>query len=165
MAITPETQVLIDTITIECERLKMEDIQIYDVKGVSPLTDVIFLATASHILQLDAARRSLSFMVKQAGFPVQNPTEDYSEGWLVLDCVDLVIHILVEEKRAFYDLDHLMESIIESRSHPNKDDSNHETNEELSEAELSEILDQLTPEEREEFLNNIVEIDDDKLEK
>ncbi|MGL4394184.1 MAG: ribosome silencing factor [Brevinema sp.] len=148
MAITAQMQTLIDEITKECERLTMDNIEFYDVQGRSPLTDLVIVATATHILQLEAARRTLSMIVKQAGYPVQNPTEDYSEGWLVMDCVDLVIHILVEEKRAFYDLDGLMKSV----KRPSEDQSDLETDQEPTETELEEILANLTPEELEEFL-------------
>lgn len=159
MAIIPELQQLIEQMTKECERLTMKEVQVYDVKGSSPVTDAVLIATADHILQLDAARRSLSFMAKQAGYTVQNPTEDYSDGWLAMDCSDLVIHILVEEKRAFYDLDGLMDSIVNSRSLALGDrDPDHD--EEKVEQELTEILAQLTPEEAEELLNNLEQEDE-----
>lgn len=154
MAIIPELQQLISQITQECERLTMTDIQIYDVKGSSPLTDVVIVATADHILQLDAARKNISFLTKQAGYPIQNPTEDHSEGWLAMDFVDLVVHILIEEKRSFYDLDGLMESIMYSRESNNQEEIDNEENE-LEEQDLEEILQHLTPEEAEEFLSNL----------
>lgn len=157
--ISLELQKVIEQMTTECERLTMTDIQVYDVKGISPLTDVVFIATASHILQLDAARRSLSLLVKQAGYPVQNPTEDYSEGWLVLDCVDLVVHVLVEDKRAFYNLDGLMKSIKEIRSDSSM--LNDDDDEELTEQQLSDLLEMLTPEEAEEFLASLEQRVDD----
>ncbi len=151
---TSELQNLTDKIKKECTRLTMTDIQVYDVKGSSPLTDVVVVATADHVLQLDAARRSISYIAKQEGYPIQNPTEDYSEGWLAMDFSDLVVHILIEEKRAFYDLDGLMDSIISSRSSLQEIDDI-EDSEEQQELELEEILSHLTPEEAEEFLDNL----------
>ncbi len=153
---TTELQNLTDKIKKECERLTMTDIQVYDVKGSSPLTDVVLVATADHVLQLDAARRSVSYIAKQEGWPIQNPTEDYSEGWLAMDFSDLVVHILIQEKRSFYDLDGLMESITNSRNHISEPE---EYDEETQERELEEILSQLTPEEAEEFLNNLEDED------
>lgn len=156
MAISPELQQLLSQITQECERLTMTNIQIYDVKGSSPLTDVVLVGTATHILQLDAARKSIAFEAKQAGYPIQNPTEDHSEGWLAMDFTDLVVHILIEEKRSFYDLDGLMESILKSRTRSSEQDEIYEDNsDELNEQDLEEILQQLTPEEAEEFLKNL----------
>jgi len=151
---TKNMQQLLDQLKIECDRLTMEDIEIYDVKGHSPLTDTVFVATATHILQLEAARKNLSKMVKDAGYPVQNPTEDYSEGWLVMDCVDLVIHILIPEKRSFYDLDGLMASI----KRPYKEEDIIEDDDEfeismLNKDEFCEMLDSLSTEELEDFLN------------
>ena len=166
MAIIPELQELINQITEECERLTMEDIQTYDVKGLTSLTDAVIIATATHGLQLDAARRSLSLLAKQAGYMVQNRTEDYSEGWLVLDCSDLVIHIFIEEKRDLYDIDSIMNAILHSRSLPSQseEDLDGEDGEELSEQDLEEILDQLTEEETEEFIK-ILETEEDKNKK
>ncbi len=146
-------QNLISQIKLECERLTMQDIQIYDVKGSSPLTDFVLVATADHILQLDAARKSIAFMAKQANYPIQNPTEDHSEGWLAMDFTDLVVHILIEEKRAFYDLDGLMESIVNSRSQDQTFEDLDE-DDELSEQDVQDILEHLTPEEADEFLKN-----------
>lgn len=108
---TQELQTFSGQLKKECERLTMKDIIIYDVKGVSPLTDVVLIATADHFLQLEAARKSLTQIAKQTGYKLQNPTEDYSEGWLAMDFSDLVVHILVPEKRDFYDLDSLMTNI------------------------------------------------------
>ncbi|MGL5955830.1 MAG: ribosome silencing factor [Brevinema sp.] len=142
-----ELDQLITKITKECERLTLQDIQLYDVK--SSLTDFVIVATADHNLQLEAARKQIAFMAKQAGYPIQNPTEDHSEGWLAMDFTDLVVHILIEEKRSFYDLDSLMDSIINSRS-----------NTELSDNDLEDIFSQLTPEEAEELLNNLEELED-----
>ncbi len=153
---TAELQNLTDKIKKECTRLTMTDIQVYDVKGTSPLTDVVLVATADHVLQLDAARRSISYIAKQEGWNIQNPTEDYSEGWLAMDFSDLVVHILIQEKRSFYDLDGLMESITNSRTHISEPE---EYDEETQERELEEILSQLTPEEAEEFLNNLEDED------
>ncbi|MGL4366883.1 MAG: ribosome silencing factor [Brevinemataceae bacterium] len=151
-----ELNTLISRITKECERLTLRNIEVYDVQNLSPVTDAVLVATADHVLQLDAARRSMSFIAKEEGFPVRNPTEDYSEGWLVLDCTDLIIHILVESKRSFYDLDGLMTSIQQSRD-LNHDSQFQEQQEELTETQLEEILDQLTPDEVEQFLNDVEE--------
>ncbi|MGL5722109.1 MAG: RsfS/YbeB/iojap family protein [Brevinema sp.] len=109
-------QQIAELLTEECKRLTMTDIAVYDVEGKSPLTDMAFLATAEHILQLNAARNTLSLIGKQNGLPLRNPTEDYSEGWLALDHGDYVVHILIPEKRAFYRLDDLMKGIHASRA-------------------------------------------------
>lgn len=152
MTIDPKLQNLIDHMIVECERLTMDDIETYDVQGVSPLTDRILIATATHILQLEAARRSLTFMAKEAGYPILNPTEDYSEGWLVMDFADLIVHILIAEKRAFYDLDGLMESVRNSRNQSQEEDYDEE---ELTEQQLEDILEQLNEEEKTEFLEDL----------
>lgn len=157
MALSTELQQLIAQITKECERLTMTNIQTYDVQGSSPITDAVIVATVDHVLQLDAARKSIAYMSKQAGYPIQNPTEDYSEGWLAMDFSDFVIHLLIEEKRAFYDLDGLMESILYSRDRRSQDDQDENLDEDLDEQDLEEILQQLTPEEAEEFLKNLEE--------
>ncbi|MGL4387998.1 MAG: ribosome silencing factor [Brevinema sp.] len=158
MAISSKMQELINEITKECERLTMDNVEVYDVQGRSPLTDLVIVATATHILQLEAARRTLSLITKTAGYPLQNPTEDYSEGWLVMDCVDLVIHILIEEKRAFYDLDGLMKSVKRPANDASLDLDDIQ---EPTDAELEEILANLTPEELEEFLAN-TEVEEDE---
>ena len=165
MAIIPELQELINQLIEECERLTMEDIQTYDVKGLTSLTDAVIIATATHGLQLDAARRSLSLLAKQAGYMVQNRTEDYSEGWLVLDCSDLVIHVFIEEKRDLYDIDSIMNALLHSRSLPSRPVEDLDGDEdELSEQDLEEILDQLTEEETEEFIK-ILETEEDNNKK
>ena len=165
MAIIPELQELINQLIAECERLTMEDIQTYDVKGLTSLTDAVIIATATHGLQLDAARRSLSLLAKQAGYMVQNRTEDYSEGWLVLDCSDLVIHVFIEEKRDLYDIDSIMNALLHSRSLPGQPEEDLDGEEdELSEQDLEEILDQLTEEETQEFIK-ILETEEDNNKK
>ncbi|MGL5255205.1 MAG: RsfS/YbeB/iojap family protein [Brevinema sp.] len=132
-------QQIAELLTEECKRLTMTDIAVYDVEGKSPLTEMAFVATAEHILQLNAARNTLALIGKQNGLPLRNPTEDYSEGWLAMDHGDYVVHILIPEKRNFYRLDDLMKGIHSSRT---KDDlvDIEETESELPELSQDELL-------------------------
>ena len=135
-------QKIAELLTEECKRLTMTDIEVYDIEGKSPLADMAFLATADHILQLNAARNTLALIGKKNGLPLRNPTEDYSEGWLAMDHGDYVIHILIPEKRAFYRLDDLMKGIHSSRAKEEEEvevDDNAIELPELSDAELRQL--------------------------
>ncbi|MBN2562310.1 MAG: ribosome silencing factor [Phycisphaerae bacterium] len=96
---------------VECARLMdadhCEDILLLDLRGVSPVCDYFLIATGTS----DRQMRAVGDHIKEMG-KAQNETPygiaGYDEGaWIVLDYVDVVIHLFDAEQRAYYDLESL----------------------------------------------------------
>ncbi|MCF7837453.1 MAG: ribosome silencing factor [Candidatus Marinimicrobia bacterium] len=78
-----------------------------DVRGRSPVTDFLVLATGNSPPHLKALATEVERTLKDIGWPVYRRSGNPDSGWLVLDFIDVVVHLFLPEPRAFYDLEHL----------------------------------------------------------
>ena len=86
-------------------------------RGISPVTDYLVLATGTSARQMRTVCDELAEMAEQRGeHPLGTDgidnsggrdAADSSGGWMVIDFVDVVFHVFTQEARAFYDLDSL----------------------------------------------------------
>jgi ribosome-associated protein len=86
---------------------RCHNVVVLDVTGLSPVTDYFVLATGTSPRQM----RSVCDELAEFG-----PTQDYpslacsgtdGESWMLIDFVDVVVHVFSQEARQFYDLDGL----------------------------------------------------------
>jgi len=81
------------------------DIRVLDLRGISPVTDffVIFTGTSGRQMRavadeiVDVAAQGAQRLYKAAGMD--------SGRWILLDFVDVVVHIFDDEHRRYYDLE------------------------------------------------------------
>ena len=90
------------------EEIQAEDIRVLDMRGISTLTDYLVICSGSSIPHLRAILRDVEKSVQES----TGATPLYSEGradsrWVVLDYVDVMVHILHDEMRAHYGLEDL----------------------------------------------------------
>lgn len=87
---------------------KAEDIVLLDMRGVSDFTDFFLICSGSSEPQLKAIASSMRERTRDElgvqpcaadGFPASQ--------WLVIDYGDVICHLFLESKRAFYDLEGL----------------------------------------------------------
>ena len=90
------------------EEMQAEDIQVWDVSGLSTITDFVVLCSGSSMPHLRAIMRDVAGHVIEW----QDVRPILSEGnadsrWVVLDYIDVMGHVLHSEMREFYDLESL----------------------------------------------------------
>ena len=81
------------------EDTKAVDIKVYDVRGVSGLTDFFVVATGAAAPHLKALVKALPKPYRISGDP--------ESGWIVSDYIDVVVHVFSAEARAYYALEKL----------------------------------------------------------
>lgn len=87
--------------------VKLEDIVVLDLRGISDFTDFFIIATVGAPAQGNAAvQRVLRGMREHGIRPFSSPETD-SSAWTVVDYGDLVIHLFDKETRAHYGLETL----------------------------------------------------------
>ena len=86
---------------------KAVDPLVLDVGGVSSITDFFIIATGSNFPHLRALAEDVEVTVKHQGTPVYRRSGKSESGWVVLDYVDVVVHLLTPELREFYALEQL----------------------------------------------------------
>ena len=84
------------------------DIVIMDMRAVSGVADLFIICSGSSDLQIKAIVEAVRMSIKEQAQELPWHTEGMSSmQWVLLDYVDLVVHVFNEEKRAFYDLERL----------------------------------------------------------
>ena len=94
---------------IEIARLaddnKCEDVVIMDLRGRSSVTDLFVICSGTSDRQMRSTADAMIGHAKRLG---QRPygTSGYQNAtWILVDFVDVVIHIFTREHRAYYDLE------------------------------------------------------------
>jgi ribosome-associated protein len=80
---------------------------VLNVKGISCITDLLVIATGSSPPHLKALGDEIEHALKQGGERCHHRSGSPESGWIVLDYVDMVVHLLSPEARAYYALEKL----------------------------------------------------------
>ena len=91
------------------EDKKAADIRTYDVRGVSGLCDVFVVATGIAAPHLKGIASGVQGVMKEAGVNSFRTSGDPESGWIVVDYVDIVVHVFSPEARQYYALEKLWE--------------------------------------------------------
>jgi ribosome-associated protein len=86
---------------------KALDIVILDLKKLTSATDYFVLCSADSDTQVKAIADSVDDGLEELGERVWHKEGYHSQRWIVLDYVDVVVHIFHKEERSFYSLDRL----------------------------------------------------------
>ena len=86
---------------------RCHNVAVLDVSGVSPVTDFFVLATGTSPRQMKSASDAVEEMGEPVGFRALSRVGDDSGNWILLDCVDVVVHVFSQDARSYYDLDSL----------------------------------------------------------
>lgn len=80
---------------------------IVDVRGKSGFADYLVVVSGLSKPHLKAMLEAVQHDLKPDGIFCHRRAGEVESGWLVLDYIDVVIHILLEEKRAYYGIEDL----------------------------------------------------------
>ena len=93
---------------------RCHNVVMLDVRGISPVTDYMVLATGTSPRQMKSVCDELAEWAEQRG---QSPLSadvpgtvggpGDSGGWMLIDFVHVVVHVFSQDARAYYDLDGL----------------------------------------------------------
>lgn len=86
---------------------KAEEISVLRVKDITSLTNYFVIAGASSTTQAKALADEVEYQLSQKGVTPKNIEGTGAAGWIVLDYIDVVVHIFTAEQRDFYRLENL----------------------------------------------------------
>lgn len=86
---------------------KGSDVRIYDVRALSPVTDFNVIVSGMTAPQLKGMVGAVQKELKHAGVTFCRRSGAAEDGWVVLDYLDVVIHIFQQELRAYYAVEDL----------------------------------------------------------
>ncbi len=80
---------------------------VLDVRGLSPVTDFFVIATGTSARQMKSVADDIMEMAAERDEHAMSSKGLESESWILVDFVDVVVHVLSQDARLFYDLDNL----------------------------------------------------------
>jgi ribosome-associated protein len=83
------------------------DLVVLDVRDRTPVTDFYLLVSGSSTPQLRAITNEIQLVLKSHGVPQCRRSGQAEDGWVVLDCYDVVVHIMLQELREYYAIEEL----------------------------------------------------------
>ena len=87
---------------------RCHNVILLDVRGISPVTDYMVLATGTSPRQMRTVCDDVAEMAEQRGQKPYNSVDDQeSDSWMLIDFIDVVVHVFSNDARQFYDLDNL----------------------------------------------------------
>ena len=90
------------------EEIKAENVRVWDMRGISNLTDYMVVCSGSSMPQLRAVLRDVAGSVDEMYGVKPVTTEGKAETrWVVLDYIDVMVHVMHDELRDYYNLEEL----------------------------------------------------------
>ncbi|OHD76061.1 MAG: ribosome silencing factor [Spirochaetes bacterium RBG_16_67_19] len=91
------------------EEHRGEDVVVLDVGEAAGWTDYFVIATLASSVRRRGVLRAVGAYLEARDIPRLNPhrLQPEGEGWILLDCGRMVIHLMDPEARAFYELEKL----------------------------------------------------------
>ena len=110
-----------------CDDYKAEDVAVLDVRELTQITDYFVLCTGASARQLKAIAESMRLALKGHGVTPLGREGEPGSGWILLDYVDVLVHIFSPDARAYYQLELLWGDAprVPWRQAPPQDGGNH----------------------------------------
>ncbi len=89
-----------------CER-KGEDIKVIRIRDISSIADYFVIATGSSNTHVKSLADNVEFRLDNEGVSVSHIEGYRSDSWILLDYVDVIVHVFSEEAREYYSLERL----------------------------------------------------------
>lgn len=107
---------LLELVVSSLEDFKANDILVIDVSGRSSLTEKLVIASGNSTRHVKSMSENLVVKAKAAGcLPLG--VEGAGEGeWVLVDLNDVIVHLMLPQTRAFYNLEKLWEASADRRS-------------------------------------------------
>lgn len=86
---------------------KAEELVALDLRGLSSLTDYFFICSAANSRQVKAIAEEIGESLGRASRPPRRVEGLTESRWVVLDFGEVIVHVFLNEARAYYSLETL----------------------------------------------------------
>ena len=83
------------------------NLQAFDVRGVSSITDFFLIGSVNNDRQMKAAGENLTRQLKKQGIKPFHKDGGMQNSWIVLDYLDCIVHLFLPEERERLNLEKL----------------------------------------------------------
>ncbi len=107
---------LLDLAIAVLEDAKGDNIEVIDLTDRSSFADYMIVASGNSTRQVKAMADRLLQRAKASGFSPLGVEGDREAEWILVDLADVVVHLMLPQTRAFYNLEKLWSTPPVSRS-------------------------------------------------
>ena len=86
---------------------KAEDVKILDLRKITSMADSFLICSAEVDVQVRAIADAIEFGLKEKNIRAWRKEGLQTSSWIILDYVDVVIHVMKKELRSYYQLESL----------------------------------------------------------
>jgi ribosome-associated protein len=97
------TEIIIDAL----EDIKAKDIKLINVANITSVSDHVAIASADSNRQTRALATNVMDKVREAGYTIYGSEGEQTGEWVLVDCGDVVVHIMQPAIRDYYKLEEL----------------------------------------------------------
>lgn len=112
----PTVQQLHQLVLSTLEASKALDIRDVDVTGLNPLTDHFVIASGNSTRHVKSMADKLVQAAKALGVQPLGVEGEREAQWILVDLNDIIVHLMLPQARAFYNIEKLWEVSSEKRS-------------------------------------------------
>ena len=112
----PDPRQLCELAVAALEDSKGESIEVLDLTDRSTFADYMIVASGNSSRQVKAMADRLVQRAKAAGCPPLGVEGDREAEWVLVDLADVVVHLMLPQTRAFYNLEKLWSAPPATRS-------------------------------------------------
>lgn len=85
------------------------DIKVIEISDVSVIADYMVIATGNSSTHVKALADEVESQIDEMGVSVSHIEGYRSNSWILLDYIDIIVHVFSNEAREYYDLERLWE--------------------------------------------------------
>ncbi len=100
-------QSLVSTITTILEDHKAQNIVELNIADMSSIADVMIVASGTSTRHVKSMADAVAEKAKQAGFKVLGVEGSQEAEWVLIDLIDVIVHVMLPDTRSFYNLERL----------------------------------------------------------
>jgi ribosome-associated protein len=86
---------------------RCHNVVVLDVRGLSPVCDYFVLGSGTSARQMRSVADEIVELAEKKGNKSIHKDGYEGESWILVDFVDVIVHLFSDEARAYYDLDNL----------------------------------------------------------
>jgi len=92
--------------------IKAQDVTVLDVSEKTTVTDFMVIASGTSNRHVKAIADSVAEDAGKKGFKAMSQEGEAGSEWVLLDFGDLILHVMLPEARAYYDIERLWEGTV-----------------------------------------------------
>lgn len=86
---------------------KADDIKLFEITEISSLCDYMIIASGQSSTKVRALADEVEYKLDNMGISVSHIEGYRNDSWILLDYVDIIVHVFSEEAREYYNLERL----------------------------------------------------------